>query len=478
MMLHARQIGRRGITLTEILIGIMLIGVGVPSLMTLFLLGMLNGRQATRYSRSGFLAESARAELGTRNLLSKSSFLNSFSGQWYNKPFAAVSYDPWVQDTPAYGTSPMSGGAYRGSGSYTSNGVALPAGGFIAGPGLPVAYDPLWRMTTPPPVPLGANPKVGYFLGAPSEARFASGLGFVRPDPNPANAATGDASAHGLQRLTNFPYVDVFPYVNVATVNSIFVSPEDMVLQSDSESGTVGSSSPIVPDLNLVPLKDTPYGLPVIQNDWKYTWMFTGYQADATNGTIFMGDIVIFENRPFAVDPAPTYFTPSLATGGIAAGETVVEAVFGHTNNVTFPLGGGPLGYGSKAGRAVLLRWSAAMPDPEIKAGSWIADVTYERNAVEDNQRAVLDPTTGKAGAFYPYQRCHWYQVAKRTEAGPAANKFTGDAAAGMREMTVWTSTQLQAFTLLNSGGEPYHVNAALVSPYVVNVFQRTIQTR
>ena len=474
MMARHVSRSRRGITLTEILIGILILGVGVPSLMTLFLMGLGNTRQATRYSRSGFLAESARAELGTRNLLSKASFLNVYSGQWYNKPFAAVSYDPWVQDTPAYGTSPMSGGAYRGSGSYTLNGVSLP-NGFNPGSGLPVAYDPLWRMTTPPPVPLGANPKVGYFLGAPSEARFASGLGFVRPDPNPANAATGDASAHGLQRLTNFPYVDVFPYVNVATVNSIFVSPEDMVLQSDSEADKpVGSSSPIVPDLNLVPLKDTPNGVPIIQNDWKYTWMFTGQQMDCTNGTVFIGDIVIFENRPFAVDDATApYGNTTVKT---VAGEPVVEAIFGYTNNIT--PAGNAVGYGSKANRAVLLRWPASMPDPEVKVGRWIADVTYERNAYEDRQRAFTDPNTNSAGAFYPYQRCYWYQIAKRTEAGPAANKFTGDETGGMREMTVWTSTPLQAFTLLSEGGAPYHVNAALVSPYVVNVFQRTIQTR
>jgi hypothetical protein len=45
--------------------------------------------------------------------------------------------------------------------------------------------------------------------------------------------------------------------------------------------------------------------------------------------------------------------------------------------------------------------------------------------------------------------------------------------------MVVWTTAPLRAFTLLSkSTGNPYHVNAALVSPYVVNVFSRTIYTR
>jgi type II secretory pathway pseudopilin PulG len=483
---------RRGITLTEILISILIFGIGVVSIMTLFPLGMIRVRDATRMTRSAFLVESAAADLATRNLLSKASFLNPVSAPWYNlSGYTARPYDPWVQDTPSYGGDPWKPpfGAYRGQGPPPAMGNTM---GTVPGPGLPVAYDPLWRLTTPPPIPLGSQPAVGYFPGAPWEARFASGIGAVRPDPNPG-AGASDPSAHGLQRITNFPYVNAFPYTNTTTVPSIFVSPEDVVLQSDTDSGKpIGSVSPIVPDLALA--KNATTNLPTPQYDWKYTWMFTGQQADSTNGTVFVGDIVVFENRPFAVDTAGkspfTSSNPQIVTS-VVAGEPVVEAIFGYTNNVTVGVSktASKVGYGSKANRAVLLRWAASMPDPEVKVGSWIADVTYERNASEDFARATRDPTdaadlivtggVGPAGAFYPYQRCYWYQVAKRTQAGPAANSFAGDASVGMREMTVWTSTPLRAFTLLSaSSGAPYHVNAALVSPYVVNVFPRTIYTR
>ena len=40
---------------------------------------------------------------------------------------------------------------------------------------------------------------------------------------------------------------------------------------------------------------------------------------------------------------------------------------------------GGP-GYGAGADRTVLLRWSASQPDPVVKVGDCIADVTYERS--------------------------------------------------------------------------------------------------
>jgi hypothetical protein len=482
----------RGITLTEILISIMIMGVGFVSLATLFPLGMLRLRDAQRYSRSGTLAESATGDLEGRNLLSKPSFLNSAVSPWYTlAAYTSWPYDPWIQDTPSYGTDPITGGAtggvYRGNGSYDPNLYnkaphnVKPPNNFLPGPGLPVAYDPLWRYQT------------GIYPGEPNaEARFACGLGFIRPDPG--GGGTNIPSAHGLQRITNFNPFALATWVKSSSnyVPDIFVSPEDAVLQSATDAGQGANGvSPIVPemigpDLTLPTISKT--GMWTFQNDWKYTWMFTGQQSDCTNGTVFTGDIVVFENRPFGIDKtAPTYFATGGGNNGVVEGETVVEAIFGYTNDVTqFPTGG-TNGYGAAANRAVLIRWSAAMPDPEIRVGSWIADVTYERVATVAFNRQYTSPAIGSkdqggiARAYFPYQRCHWYQVGKRTQAGPAVNTFAGDApatAGGMREMTVWVNTPLRAFTLLTAGGVPYHVNAALVSPFVVNVFPRTIYTR
>ncbi|SIO11712.1 Type II secretory pathway, pseudopilin PulG [Singulisphaera sp. GP187] len=453
---------RTGITLTEILISILILGIGMVSLATLFPLGMLRLRDANRLSRSGTLTESATGDLEARDLLNKQSFLNSNHSPWYTLPaYTPWPYDPWVQDTSSFRADPITtGGAYRGNGSYDpllQNAPphnVKPPNGFVPGPGLPVAYDPLYRQQT------GVYPGVA---GGP-EARFASGIGVVRNDPNGVNST--NPSAHGLQRLTNFsPFLPVWnPYSNA--VPDIFVSPEDIVLQSEKGTSTsAGVFSPIVPDLSMGTNAVT--GMLAPQNDWKYSWMFTGQQADCTNGSVFVGDIVIFENRPFGVD------------SGVVAGETVVEAIFGYTSNVKGATATATRGYGLTANRAVLLRWPVSMVDPEIRVGNWIADVTYERSAAEDLQRRYTSPSGGSAGNYYPYQRCFWYQIAKRTQAASAVNSFAGDAAAGMREMTVWVSTPLRAFTLLNtSDGSPYHVNAALVSPYVINVFPRTIYTR
>ena len=94
--------------------------------------------------------------------------------------------------------------------------------------------------------------------------------------------------------------------------------------------------------------------------------MFTGQQTDTSTAAIFDGDIVIFENRPFAIDGHRRPRIP-------VAGETVVEAVFGYSGTHAARL------RGRRATNSVLLRWPSDQPDPEVKVGGWIADVTYER---------------------------------------------------------------------------------------------------
>ena len=117
----ARSGGRAGITLTEILISIMILGVGIVSLAALFPIGLLRLRDAQRQSRSAYLSQSASADLLARGLLTKSSFLNVLSSPWYVSNVVnptlglyphTFSYDPWIQDTPSP-SGDWSGGARR-----------------------------------------------------------------------------------------------------------------------------------------------------------------------------------------------------------------------------------------------------------------------------------------------------------------------------------------------------------------------------
>jgi hypothetical protein len=431
---------RAGITLTEILIAILIMGVGLISLATLFPLGLTRLRDATRYSRSALLSESAGSELGARNMLNKFSF---FASPWYitSNGISTFPYDPWTYDP------------------YLSPGAPLVAAG--SSPGLPVAYDPLWWSVV--------DQTLGYEPNSPGfNSRFAASYGYMRNDPSDGGAP----SAYGLQRITNFipydyvltnpaygnwpftypiPRSQLYVSANVFDVSGdTFTSRDDIVFQNQQGATTnpaVGIGSPLVPDMSQGQ----------VMNDWTYSWLFTGQQASAMDPTVFTGDVVVFHNRPLGVE---TVNSPFAGPVTVPAGERVIEAVFGNTGTPINSPGYSP----AYEDRVVLLRWSVAMPDPDVRVGSWIADVTYDLPSQNSGTRFP---------GPYPGQRCYWYQIVKRNPAGP--DPYLG---ANFRSMTVVVNTAVKAKTLLQANGIPQVLNAALIDPYVVNVFPKTVYVR
>ncbi len=447
---------RSGITLTEILISILIMGVGLVSLATLFPIGLVRMRDAARQSRSGLLAESVVGNMGSGNLLDKSSFAQTY----YGVPGIGNSYDPFITDRN--GTlAPLSANALTG--------------------GLPVCYDPLWRSVTGI-IPVVANPSFTLPAGSFSsqaEARFGVGTSLIRTDDD-----GNPPSAYGLQRISNFVpwcaasqnYPLTYPSPgggNPAGLHdfaeSTFVSSEDVVMQNNLagqeillNQSTSGTASGVVPMF----FPNTVTNNAETRIDYHFSWLFTGKQIDVTNGTIFEGDIVVMENRPFGVETFPGSPT------NYPSGETVVEAVYGP--------GGLPQGFGSPnyvpaASRSVLLRWPSTMPDPEVKVGSWFADVTYERfPSISDARQSNAAAT----GTTYPMQRCYWYQIAKKSE---IINEYDPNAQpyqAGYRRMTVFTTSPIRAQTLVVANGKPVNVNVALIMPSVINVFSKTFYVR
>ncbi len=494
-----RAKARRGITLTEILIAIMILGIGLVSLAALFPIGLSRLRDASRYTRSAYLSQSGSTDMSARGLLFKKSFfiadfLNSGNYPfWYATPAAGGpdAYDPFTQDTPFYGGNIVdpTTGAQLGA---TAN----------RGTGLPIAYDPLWRHQTRVYLdPLNQTmPEARFGAGTDGNATFIA-----------ADSDGGPPSAWGLQRLTNFnratatnafgQTVPLFPADNA--VPSIFVSPEDVVLQDPSATnytidGVLGGTpvvrpSPVIPDLSpslIQKLNAQNGGSPT--NDWRYSWMFTGLQTNVppvqnqtSLGATFEGNLVIFENRPFGISQVNSPLGP--ATWQVD-GETVVEAVWGYSTAVVPQ--GGP-GYGSGADRTVLLRWPSNMPDPVVKAGDWIADVTYERNAQTVLNRFLSwnpggpPPYVGLPNLInngewdnLPAQRCFWYQVQRVTPPAAAVGPFAfANDPTSYRYMVATVNSSLLARTVLNGNGQPMFRNAALICPSVVNVIPQTFTT-
>ncbi len=405
--------------------------------------------------------------------------LNSYCGLplWYFSATLGTSYNPLANDAATPGGDPF---------DPMNPGVSSATTG---GSGLPFAYDPLWRFYTlnsGNPQANGIPQPGGYYLNdnGAFEARFASGIGFLQTDPSGNGGPV--PSAYGLQRLTNFnrPYTvnaagQQVPVMSQSIfVPQIFVSPEDTVWNENLASNPL---SPVLPDLTL---SNALSGQVTI--DWRYSWIFTGFMVNGTGGSSFTGNIVIFENRPFSIDPVANPPGPANAPVYQVGGETVVEAIWGHSGAING-------GYAMGADRTVLLRWFASQADPVVHAGDWIADVTYERSLLVVQQRwwqgnatatGVSNPlsfnqTLGIPGEWdnLPPQRCYWYQVQKTTQA--IDDPYTaGNGGPTMRSMVVYVDRTLISRTLLSNPGQPQYLNAALISPYVANVIPQQFTVR
>ncbi|GAC1335715.1 MAG: hypothetical protein NVSMB14_03170 [Isosphaeraceae bacterium] len=446
MIRHSRvRSSSAGITLVEILISILIMGIGLISVASLFPIALLRVRDAQRNQRSVLLAKSAESEILARDMLNLQWFTNSY-----------YAYDPFAMEG-------IQGGA---------NLAAFPG----YGPGLPICYDPLWWEVVDQS--RGVNPS--NFDGRFGAATDLKGNAMVRSTANEQSP-----SAFGLPRLTNFMsvanpavqnlanYGVIWPFTYpIGTVNSpdvggqIFASQDDPVLQKDGPPSAqnpqyAGVGSPIIPAFTPIN-QGNGVILPQTSNDWQYSWMFTGRRTDVNDLTVYNGEIVLFQNRAFGIAPVST---PNGGALNVPIGERVVEAIFGYSTAVNpyININGGSYGIGDA--RIVLLRWPANQEDPKgLSPGHWIADVTYER---------YQSRLTSKFGPQnYPGQRCYWYRIAK-------VDPVSFDPIVpGYRRKIITLATPVQAKTLITQGGEPVYVNVALINPYVVNVIPRVFYSR
>ena len=481
--LEASRNRRRGVTMTEVLIAIMILGIGMTSLMTLFPIGLMKLRDARRNNRSSLLAENVASDLKTRDLLNRYSFASTLNaagitnGDTYNAWCDRVNrprfslFDPWSTDIQALYEININNSAQN-----ASNVIQIHS---PSGYGIPIVccYDPLFfsnLVYTQSPaftnVAQLANPNLRFGRAFNND---------LRTDPTDGSRSSG----FGLPRLTN-----IWPALaasgagpsmgNINSVASIFVSQDDPVFpdfENDANPKIIDPKAPSFRQNPILPLVDNAASGAYSLNDWEYSWIFTGKSRDRN---VFEGDMVIYNKRQFGV----TMDNNSNITG--VMGERVIEGIFG-LGSVPMTTNNGTMGYAAGNSRKVLLMWPKVdgAERPEIKIGGWIADVTYEPYLSTTVSRFMQDfDGDGRPDVEHPGQRCHWYRIVQRSEVTDPYIAEPGLAGLTDREaMVVTVDRPVVSKTLLQKNGagyQPVHVNAALIAPEVVSVFPITLEGR
>jgi prepilin-type N-terminal cleavage/methylation domain-containing protein len=455
---------RRGVTMTEVLIAIMILGIGMTSLMTLFPIGLMKLRESRRNNRASLLAENVASDLKARDLLNRYSFAATYNATGLT---GGTLFDAWSADYQALADP-----------NNAANVVQMnPA----SGTGIPVVccYDPLFFSNLA-------------FQGNPA---FTNPAQIVRPEFRFGRAFGNDirldpdgtaASAKGLPRLTNIWPALAAPdprtgalqpgIGNINTVASIFVSQDDSVFpefENQANTKVIATNQTEFRQSPVLPLIDNAATGSYSLNDWEYSWIFTGKARDRN---IFEGDLVIFHKRQFGVNT-----DLSNNVNGIY-GERVIEGIFG-LGSIPMTMNNGRFGYAAGNSRKVLLMWPKITDSerPEIKVGGWIADVTYEPYLPTTTSRFLQDfDSDGRPDTQHGGQRCHWYRIVQKSEITDPGSAEPGlGGITNMEAIVVTVDRPVVAKTLLqksNRGYLPVHVNAALIAPDVVSVFPITLE--
>ena len=186
-------------------------------------------------------------------------------------------------------------------------------------------------------------------------------------------------------------------------VPNIFVSQEDVVWQEATNTNnvyTIGGvpardsrsspPSPVVPDLNTPSSRGSPISRLAILLD-----VHRPAEQRVQRRVVRRQHRDLREPAVRARTPIPLAGTTDYQVDG----ETVVEAIFGYSEQDRGRPHGHSYGYGAGADRTVLLRWNgSAQPDPVVKVGDWIADVTYERSRSRRPTLPVVPQPRGAAG--------------------------------------------------------------------------------
>lgn len=257
MITQLSNLNRRGISLVEILIGIMVLGIGVISLATLFPIGLLKMRRAINDVRGTVVSRSALSDVRVRNLLAPP----------FGPPATYFSQYPNTAAThwPGFTTRPT---------------IDI---------GIPVIIDPLWMIQTDS---LNQADPTNHYFDHFGAYDFAPADGI--PDGN------APAGGEGILRVRGGPLVPLFPppppFLALELMSEVFASPDDLTYgQNETRVLPLQFLNPAAPPPYLTPTNGTPFapGTLALSRERRYTWMIMARKVRAgqiyhpgANGTV------------------------------------------------------------------------------------------------------------------------------------------------------------------------------------------------
>jgi hypothetical protein len=242
------KLDRRGISLMEILIGIMVLGIGVISLATLFPLGLLQMKRAVNNTRGTIVAQSAWHEARIRNLVAPPFGPPAIVFTRYPDPWPPAPYNDMDPANLPYAPT--------------------------SGPGVPIIIDPLWSLL---------SESTGYFDALGVVDLINNSTGAAVPDGNP-----DFDGAEGLLRVRGGSIPPALP-MPLSLASAVFTSPDDLAYGDGDQriiplQRAVRTAPPFLSPTNGVPFDGVPFAFRTLERERRYTWLMIARKANARQG--------------------------------------------------------------------------------------------------------------------------------------------------------------------------------------------------
>ena len=450
---------RRGLSLTEVLIAMFVMAIGMISLLVLFPVGIINTKWALQDGRVAIAANNANSQgEGARYEILSASNFSLRTDPVYRAALRSAS----ARFNATAAQHPFFDAAAGGGVGQWKFGTDTP-GGAVTGPYPPIFVDPMGASTWSPaldPNNTWFQPasRMGYAIGFGGQTRSIAPPAPIPPDPNPSqgvmrrtraiqvavfNPTTNtftnvNRNSLGLPRVypSNLP---VNPIVAAGEARRQCILTDDITFEEQGRSTrqnvTTGSTPDIVPESPI----------PFVQRELRYSWSYMCRWPRAAEPNVVDMSVVVYASRPTSRTAGNAVFPPGEASFLGLPGNGPVNGVVNGVvrNNRIFMQGS----------NEVVIRLPSNQPSG-IRRGEWILDNTL-----------IMPTAATSTGGFTKYAPFSERIVAVPSGNDALGNPFTPAAiTTGIANGHFYNVVRVSDVLLVNAPGGPIPVQVLEIS--------------